>query len=192
MRRKEADMSIGETTVAVQGWIGSDIRFKEVSDGVTVCSFRLATTPRQFDRASGGWTDRPTNWFTVECWRNLATNVRESMERGQPIVVTGRFRTTEWQDEAGNPRSRLVIEAAAVGHDLSRGTATFVRTPARLAGTNDASVDGGATSSQDRDFLDQSTASSAQDNNPGDQEALTFRGARPSPTAEQAETHEAA
>ncbi|WP_433020087.1 single-stranded DNA-binding protein [Kribbella sp. CA-294648] len=180
-------MSIGETTVAVQGWIGSDIRFKEVSDGVTVCSFRLATTPRQFDRASGGWTDRPTNWFTVECWRNLATNVRDSMERGQPIVVTGRFRTTEWQDEAGNPRSRLFIEAAAVGHDLSRGTATFTKAPARLAAS-----DGAATSSQDRDFLDQSSASSAQHDGPIDQEPLNFRGGHHPPTADSTETHEAA
>jgi len=134
-------MSIGETYVAVQGWIGSDIRFREVSDGLMVCSFRLASTPRQFERGSGGWADRPTNWFTVECWRNLATNVRESMERGQPIVVTGRFRTTEWKDEAGNPRSRIVIEAAAVGHDLSRGTARFTRSPARPQFQDTASID---------------------------------------------------
>ncbi|MEU4392849.1 single-stranded DNA-binding protein [Kribbella sp. NPDC023855] len=185
-------MSIGETTVAVQGWIGSDIRFKEVSDGVTVCSFRLATTPRQFDRAGGVWTDRPTNWFTVECWRNLAMNVRDSMERGHPIVVTGRFRTTEWQDEAGNPRSRLFIEAAAVGHDLSRGTATFTKAPARLAASNGASMDGGATSNHDRDFLDLSPGSSAQDDGPVDQEPVTFRGAHTSATTEPAETHEAA
>ncbi|NEA36954.1 single-stranded DNA-binding protein [Streptomyces sp. SID13031] len=124
-------MSITETYVAVQGWIGSDIRYREVSDGLPVVTFRLATTPRQFDRSSGGWTDRPTNWFTVECWRALATNVKQSMERGHPVVVTGRFRTTEWQDEEGAPRSRLVLEAFGVGHDLSKGTATFTKSPPR-------------------------------------------------------------
>ena len=92
---------------------------------------RQATTPRQFDRSSGGWTDRATNWFTVECWRALATNVKQSMERGHPVVVTGRFRTNEWQDEEGAPRSKLILEAFGVGHDLSRGTATFVKTPPR-------------------------------------------------------------
>ena len=35
--------------------------------------------------------------------------------RGQPVVVTGRFRTTEWKDDAGNPRSSTVIEATSVG-----------------------------------------------------------------------------
>lgn len=124
-------MSIGETYLAVQGWIGSDIRFKEVSEGLPVATFRLATTPRQFDRSTGGWTDRPTNWFTVECWRALATNVNQSMERGHPVVVTGRFRTNEWQDEEGTPRSRLILEAFGIGHDLSKGTATFTKTPHR-------------------------------------------------------------
>jgi single-strand DNA-binding protein len=125
-------MSNGETYLAVQGWIGSDIRFREVADGVPVASFRLATTPRQYDRNAGDWTDRPTNWFTVECWRALAANVHQSMERGQPVVVTGRFRTTEWKDEEGNLRSRLLVEAASVGHDLSKGTATFTKSPPRL------------------------------------------------------------
>lgn len=124
-------MSNGETYLAVQGWIGSDIRFREVADGVPVASFRLATTPRQYDRNVGDWTDRPTNWFTVECWRALAANVHQSMERGQPVVVTGRFRTTEWKDEEGNLRSRLLVEAASVGHDLSKGTATFTKSPPR-------------------------------------------------------------
>ena len=124
-------MSIGDTYLAVQGWIGSDLRYREVSEGVPVVTFRLATTPRQFDRGAGGWTDRPTNWFTIECWRALATNVKQSMERGHPVVVTGRFRTTEWQDEEGAPRSKMVLEAFAIGHDLSKGTTAFTKSPSR-------------------------------------------------------------
>ncbi|WBQ03338.1 single-stranded DNA-binding protein [Kribbella sp. CA-293567] len=122
---------MSETYLAVQGWVGSDVRFKEVSDGVSVASFRLAATPRQYSADQAGWTDRPTNWFTVECWRALATNVQRSMVRGQPVLVTGRFRTTEWKDDAGNLRSRMVIEATSVGHDLSLGVATFTRSPGR-------------------------------------------------------------
>ncbi|MEV8373037.1 single-stranded DNA-binding protein [Kribbella sp. NPDC056861] len=122
---------MSETHLAVQGWIGSDIRFKEISEGVSVASFRLAATPRQYNNDTAVWTDRPTNWFTVECWRALAGNVQQSMMRGQPVVVAGRFRTTEWKDEAGNPQSRMVIEATSVGHDLSLGTAIFTRSPAR-------------------------------------------------------------
>lgn len=122
---------MSETYLAVQGWVGSDIRLKEVSEGVSVASFRLATTPQQYNASSASWADRPTNWFTVECWRSLAANVNRSMERGHPVVVTGRFRTTEWQDDAGNPRSRMVIEATSVGHDLSKGFATFTRSPSR-------------------------------------------------------------
>jgi single-strand DNA-binding protein len=125
-------MDMSETYLAVQGWVGSDIRLKEVSEGVSVASFRVAATPQQYNASTASWSDRPTNWFTVECWRALATNVAQSMRRGYPVVVTGRFRTTEWKDDAGNPRSSTVIEATSVGHDLSKGVATFTRSRAQF------------------------------------------------------------
>jgi single-strand DNA-binding protein len=124
-------MDMSETYLAVQGWVGTDIRLREVSEGVSVASFRVAATPQQYNASTASWSDRPTNWFTVECWRALAANVSQSMKRGQPVVVTGRFRTTEWRDDAGNPRSSTVIEATAVGHDLSKGVATFTRSDTR-------------------------------------------------------------
>lgn len=121
-------MSVGETYLSLQGWIGSDIKFKEVSGRVALASFRLGTTPRQYDRAKQAWVDRPTTWFTVECWRTLAENVHESVRRGQPVVVTGRLKTTEWVEE-GQTKSRTVLDAFSVGHDLTRGTTTFTKNP---------------------------------------------------------------
>lgn len=124
-------MSVGETYLTLQGWVGSDIKFKEVSGRVALASFRLGSTPRQFDRAKQTWVDRPTTWFTVECWRTLAENVNESLQRGQPVVVTGRLKTTEWLEE-GQTKSRTVLDAFAVGHDLTRGTTAFTKNPPQL------------------------------------------------------------
>ncbi|HET6296720.1 MAG TPA: single-stranded DNA-binding protein [Kribbella sp.] len=120
-------MSVGETYLTVQGWVGGDVQFKEVAGGVALASFRLGSTPRQYDRAKGSWVDRPTTWYTVECWRTLAQNVFDSVYRGQPVVVSGRLKTTEWTEEGGETRQRTVLDAFSVGHDLTRGTAKFAK-----------------------------------------------------------------
>jgi single-strand DNA-binding protein len=128
-------MSIGETYLTMQGWVGSEVKFKEVNTGVALASFRLGSSPRQFDRSKGAWVDRPTTWFTVECWRTLAQNVHRSLNRGDPVIVNARLKTTEWTED-GEPRSRLVLDAISVGHDLSRGTTKFTKNqPIRAAST---------------------------------------------------------
>ncbi|TCC55289.1 single-stranded DNA-binding protein [Kribbella pittospori] len=124
-------MSFGETYVTVLGWVGSELQFKEVGGQNAVVSFRVGSTPRQYNRTHDTYVDKPTTWFTVECWRGLAQNAFESVQVGQPIIVTGRLRTHEWTDDAGEPHSRVILEAFSLGHDLNRGTTTFSKNPPR-------------------------------------------------------------
>ncbi|MFG1626342.1 single-stranded DNA-binding protein [Kribbella sp. NPDC049227] len=124
-------MSLGETYVTVLGWVGSDPDFKEVAQ-TPHATFRVGSTPRQFDRALGRYVDKPTTWFSVECWRGLAQNAFESVRIGQPVIVTGRLRTHEWTDDAGEQHSRVVLEAFSLGHDLTRGTTTFSKNPPKV------------------------------------------------------------
>jgi single-strand DNA-binding protein len=132
-------MSVGDTYVTVQGWVGSDPDFKEVGQQPHA-TFRVGSTPRQFDRTSQRFVDKPTTWFTVDCWRILAQNASDSIRTGQPVIVTGRLRTHEWTNDAGEQVSKVILEAFSVGHDLSRGTATFIKNPPRA----DAAFDGPA------------------------------------------------
>jgi single-strand DNA-binding protein len=134
-------MSVGETYVTVQGWVGGDVQFKEVTGGVALASFRLGSTPRQYDRAKGTWVDRPTTWYTVECWRTLAQNVFDSVYRGQPVVVSGRLKTTEWTEEGGETRQRTVLDAFSVGHDLTRGTTKFAKNAPQILAVAGGSLD---------------------------------------------------
>ncbi|MFK4086594.1 single-stranded DNA-binding protein [Kribbella sp. NPDC020789] len=121
---------MSETYVTVQGWVGSEPQFKEVGGRTPQATFRIGSTPRR-QQADGGWTDRPTTWFNVECWRTLAQNTFESVHIGQPVIVTGRLRTREWTTDAGEQRSRVVLDALSVGHDLSRGTTVFTKSSPR-------------------------------------------------------------
>ncbi|TCC26761.1 single-stranded DNA-binding protein [Kribbella speibonae] len=136
--RKAPTMSLGDTHLTVLGWIGSDPDFKEIGQ-TPHTSFRLGSTPRQFDRSLNTFVDKPTTWFTVQCWRGLAQNAFESVRIGQPVIVTGRLRTHEWTDDSGEQHSRVILEAFSVGHDLSRGTTTFTKTPPRSEALTESS-----------------------------------------------------
>jgi single-strand DNA-binding protein len=128
-----------ETYVTVTGVVASDPRDVQLDDGRRIVSFRLASTSRRRDRA-GEWTDGPTTWLTVTCWRGLAANVAESVGKGDRVIVHGRLRSREWTAADGAARTTLEVEADSLGHDLSFGVSTFrrVRHGDRAVGTSTA------------------------------------------------------
>lgn len=112
--------------VQLTGNVGGAVEFRTGRlNAVPIASFRLAHTPRI--RRSGEWVDGPTTWISVTCFRALAENVARSLHRGQPVLVAGRLRTNVWEKD-GMTYERLMLEAMTVGHDLSRGTASFTKT----------------------------------------------------------------
>ncbi|MBC7290482.1 MAG: single-stranded DNA-binding protein [Actinotalea sp.] len=119
-------MSSSGLTVTVVGWAATTPR-EITGDGVPYTSFRVAATPRWFDSRAGAWTDGQTEWITVKAFRDVALNVGSSIRKGDPVLATGRLRTEEWQGENG-PRTSLVLDVTALGHDLTRGRAVFTRT----------------------------------------------------------------
>ena len=116
---------MNEAFVTFQGWVGNDVVHRETAQG-NVANFRVGSTPR-IRRRSGEWVDGPTSWFSVTCWRTLADNVRDSVRKGEPVLVHGRLRTDVWEREDGQSSVTYVVEATYVGHDLNRGTAAFVK-----------------------------------------------------------------
>ena len=90
-------------------------------------NFRLASTPRWQD-ATGTWKEGTTNWYTVKAYRRLAQNIATSIEKGQPLVVSGRQRISRWNREDGTQGTTVEVDALGIGHDLNYGTSTFART----------------------------------------------------------------
>lgn len=126
-----------EAAVWITGNVGGDVEFRTFGDDVAYASLRLASTPRL--RRGGEWVDGATTWLTVTCTRTLAENVRDSITKGDPVVVVGRLRTNRWEDSERGPQERLVLEAISIGHDLGRGVSEFRRV-ARTRSEDTASV----------------------------------------------------
>ena len=119
---------MNDCTITVRGWIGGDVDLRRAGD-VPVASFRLACTPRRFNRRTESWSDGSTQWYTVTCWRGLGENAASSLRRGDPVLVQGRLELRTYVNAKDVEVVSFEIDAAVVGHDLSRGTSRFTRTP---------------------------------------------------------------
>ena len=117
-----------EPFITVVGNVGAPPRTRVLASGAVVTDFRIASTPRRVDKATGAWSDGETIWFGVSCWRLLAENVAASLRTGDRVVVTGSLRAHSWKTEQGEERSGLEVDAQTVGFDLSRGRAVQERT----------------------------------------------------------------
>ncbi|MFH8606438.1 single-stranded DNA-binding protein [Streptomyces sp. NPDC018029] len=116
---------MNETLVTVVGNVATTPVYRELPSG-PVARFRLAVTSRYYDAAKNTWNDGHTNFFTVWAWRALGTNVQGSVSVGEPVIVQGRLKVRD-EERGGQHWTSADIEAVAVGHDLSRGTAAFRR-----------------------------------------------------------------
>ena len=117
---------MNETLVTVAGNVASETRMRVTSAGVRVASFRLASTERRYNKELHAWRDGDTVYYTVTCWRSMAENAVESVEKGQPMIVHGRLRVSSYEKD-GQARTAVEIEARSLGHDITWGVSTFVK-----------------------------------------------------------------
>lgn len=114
-------------TIVIRGFTASNPTLAALPNGVPVVNFRLASTPRWQD-ATGTWKEGTTNWYTIKAYRRLAQNIAVSVQKGQPLVISGRQRINRWNREDGTQGTTVEIDAQGIGHDLSYGTSSFART----------------------------------------------------------------
>ena len=116
-----------DTQVTVVGNLVAEPRLAFTKDGQAVASFRLASTPRRFDRTAGEWKDGDTLFTSVTCWRALAENVSASLKKGASVIVLGRLSVRPYETRDGDKRQSVDIDAIAIGPDLGRAIALVKR-----------------------------------------------------------------
>ena len=119
-------MAQQQATLTISGYVGSDpVNFSR-NENSPACSLRIGSTTSYYHSEERQWKDRPTTWMTVKAYKSLAANVLKSVHKGDAIVVCGNLNTESWHKD-GEDRSRVVLEATAIGHDLNRGISAFTK-----------------------------------------------------------------
>ncbi len=126
-----------ETMVTLQGNVGGDVALRQAGEHV-VANFRIACTPRRFQRTSGEWADGETQWYSVSAWRQLGEHCSRSLRRGDPVVVQGRLTQRSYINKNNVEVAALEVEALLVGHDLSKGVSAFTRRPTQQQSREEA------------------------------------------------------
>ena len=70
--------------------------------------------------------DTPTSHF-VEARFELGENAAASLHKGDAVIVVGKEHSNSWEDKDGAKQFGRVIDADAIGADLSRATAAISR-----------------------------------------------------------------
>ncbi|WUH99392.1 single-stranded DNA-binding protein [Spirillospora sp. NBC_00431] len=118
----------GDTVITIVGNLVEDPNLRFTPSGQAVASFRIASTPRFFDRQSGDWKDGEALFLTCNVWRQAAENVAETLQRGMRVIVQGRLKQRSYETREGEKRTVFEIEVDEVGPSLRNATAKVNKT----------------------------------------------------------------
>ena len=113
----------GETTITIIGNLTDDPELRFTPSGAAVAKFRVASTPRTLDRASGEWKDGEPLFLSCTVWRQAAENVAESLQRGARVIISGRLRQRSYETKEGEKRTVFEVEVDEIGPSLRYATA---------------------------------------------------------------------
>ena len=134
-------MAMGDTPITIIGNLVDDVTLKYTPQGIAVASFRVASTPRKFDRQANEFKDGDSLFLTCTVWRQAAENAAESLQRGMRVIVSGNLRQRSYETREGEKRTVYEIDVEEVGPSLKNASAKVNRT-SRSTGTQSAPAAG--------------------------------------------------
>ena len=120
-------MAAGDTQITIAGNLVDDPELRFTPSGQPVARFRIASTPRFRDNASGEWKDGDSLFLTCNVWRQAAENVAESLQRGMRVIVSGRLRQRSYETKEGEKRTVYEVEVDDVGPSLRNASAKVAK-----------------------------------------------------------------
>ncbi|BDZ52473.1 single-stranded DNA-binding protein (plasmid) [Frondihabitans sucicola] len=117
----------GETVITVVGNLTSDPELRYTQNGLAVANFTIASTPRNFDRASNEWKDGEALFLRASVWREFAEHVAASLTKGSRVMVQGRLKQRSYQTKEGENRTSMELEVDEIGPSLRYATAQVTR-----------------------------------------------------------------
>jgi single-strand DNA-binding protein len=126
-------MAQGDTQITLVGNCVDDPELKFLPNGTATARFRIASTPRYFDKQAQDYKDGESLFLTCNVWRQAAENCAESLQRGMRVIVQGRLKQRSYEKD-GQKRTVYEIEADEVGPSLKNATAKVNKTQRQGSG----------------------------------------------------------
>jgi len=99
----------GMNKITIIGNLGRDPEMRYTPSGSAVTDFSVAVT-RSY-RTRDGENKEETEWFRVRCWERLAEIANQYLPKGRQVYVEGRLKSRTYQDQSGETRVSLDVNA---------------------------------------------------------------------------------
>lgn len=113
----------GYNRVIMIGNLTRDPEYKQLASGQAVCRLGLASN-RQFKNRQSGDMIQEVCYIDVDVWGAQAESCRQYLQKGRPVLIEGRLKLDQWEDQNGQQRSKHSIVADRVIF-LTTGTEKF-------------------------------------------------------------------
>jgi single-strand DNA-binding protein len=117
----------GETVITVVGNLTDAPELRFTPSGAAVAKFRVASTPRTFDKTAGEFKDGEPLFLSCSVWRDMAESAAESLTKGTRVIVTGRLRQRSYETKEGEKRTVIELEVDEIGPSLRYATAAVTK-----------------------------------------------------------------
>lgn len=94
--------------VEILGNITADPEIRYTTSNIAVCSITIATS-RDY-KQNDEWK-KEAEFHRVTLWGRLAEQAEERLHKGSRILITGRLKTSKWEDKGGNTKYKTEIVA---------------------------------------------------------------------------------
>lgn len=104
------------------GRLTRDPEVKNLPSGKKVCQLGLATD--RFFINKNGEKQQETEFHNIILFGRLAEIASQYLKKGSLVLIEGRLRTRNWEDESGNKKSRteIIAERIQLGPKSKRKT----------------------------------------------------------------------
>ncbi len=114
-------------SVTLIGNLVDDPELRFTPSGVAMTKIRFAVNKRYQNR-EGEWQEE-TSFFGGTCWRDMAENVAESLQKGLRVIVVGELQQRSWETQEGDKRSVVEVDIKEIGPSVRWATTTVTKTP---------------------------------------------------------------
>jgi single-strand DNA-binding protein len=128
----------GDTVITIIGNLVDDPELRWTPSSVAVCKFRVASTPRTFDRQTNEWKDGESLFLSCQVWRQSAEHCAETLQRGMRVIVQGRLKQRSYEDREGVKRTVFELDVEEIGPSLRNATAKVTKVGGSGQGRQDA------------------------------------------------------
>jgi single-strand DNA-binding protein len=99
--------------IVLIGNLTRDPEHKQLASGQAVCRLSIATN-RQFKNRQTGSMVQEVCYIDIDVWGPQAESCRQYLQKGRSVLVEGRLKLDNWQDQTGAQRSKHSVVADRV------------------------------------------------------------------------------